>query len=914
MPKSMTISLLIKAKQTASKDLRKVQQDVQGLDKANQALDSHAAKSRGWKTMLGGINRGLDESISRVTSLKGTIAGLGVGLLVKNLWEAGQRGEGLAIAANSIADSSAGAREEMDWLRRTADDLGGEFWDLSTEYKKFWAATKDTKLAGKPAHDIFASILETTVALRLSAGDTQGVMYALTQMISKGNVQAEELRGQLGERLPGAFQLAAKAMGTTTKGLNKMLEDGQVLATDLLPKLARLLSEKYGKAAEDASYKSAAALNRFRTAWKDTTTAVATNGFLEEVTEVLKDLTRELQRPEIRDGIRDFGTDVLNTGKAISGTLVPALSSFASILGTVSKAWNSLPDALRSPAGESIGLLVVLRMLGASNPVAAGGAAAVTGVRHGIPAAQTFREKYYDPHVEPADARPDLGAVERTFGKDSAIAKLIRDKHWYKGALPIPKPVVEEFDAQIQHLGDSFVDLEESGDRAWQRIGESYSEFMNRNFSPATDSILERNAGMAAAHARAQAILADDAKEAIAKAYAELYKSTGILSQAHYRTLMEEARKERDAFIQTTGDKKTAYEAYIRTVQKLNDELAASQGDSWDNPGMVDAARRADEYLAQAKAQAEAKQQMMMDLQGRAIAPDDYQGQDEFELEQLRAKQEKELEMLRQHGATKLELERAMALQRKEIRNTEEGHDKSMHDRRLGAAQSFAGSMTSTLDDLYKSGLVQNEKMFKVWKAFAVVQALIDTYASATAAFKSMAGIPTVGPYLGGAAAAAAIAAGMARVAAIKSAQPKGYAYGGLIAGPDQGDRADNVTIRATPGEYMFDRPVVRYYGLRNMHALKNRLIPRDILENLVSGISLPPLPSPNRTAYATGGEIGPQSLGSSGDKEEGGGINILNILDPSLVERYLSSNAGKRTLVNVISQNAPAVRQALAS
>ena len=40
-------------------------------------------------------------------------------------------------------------------------------------------------------------------------------MLALAQMASKGTVQAEELRGQLGERLPGAFKIAAAAMGVT---------------------------------------------------------------------------------------------------------------------------------------------------------------------------------------------------------------------------------------------------------------------------------------------------------------------------------------------------------------------------------------------------------------------------------------------------------------------------------------------------------------------------------------------------------------------------------------------------------------------------------------------------------------------------------------------------------------------------
>lgn len=51
------------------------------------------------------------------------------------------------------------------------------------------------------------------------------------------------MRGQLGERLFGAFNLAAKSMGMTTQEMNKALEQGQVLAKDLLPKITPMISE-----------------------------------------------------------------------------------------------------------------------------------------------------------------------------------------------------------------------------------------------------------------------------------------------------------------------------------------------------------------------------------------------------------------------------------------------------------------------------------------------------------------------------------------------------------------------------------------------------------------------------------------------------------------------------------------------
>jgi len=84
-------------------------------------------------------------------------------------------------------------------------------------------------------------------------------------------------------------------------------------------------------------------------------------------------------------------------------------------------------------------------------------------------------------------------------------------------------------------------------------------------------------------------------------------------------------------------------------------------------------------------------------------------------------------------------------------------------EQQLGIASSAAGDMAKILGEETEAG-----------RAMAVVQATIDTYASAQAAYNSLAGIPVVGPVLGGIAAAAAVAMGMKNIQAIKSANSGG--------------------------------------------------------------------------------------------------------------------------------------------
>lgn len=206
--------------------------------------------------------------------------------VVTQLYDAGVQAQKLQNTFEAVFTKRL-AGEELAFVAKEAEYLGINLLTASDAYMKLAASAKGTKLEGQATKDIFSSISSAARALNLSADDVKGTFIALGQIISKGTVQTEELKGQLGERLPGAFQIAARAMGVTTQELAKMLENGQVISDDFLPKFAAELERTF-PVGEKALSGMASETERLKTAWFELKQTVMEKGGESLFTSALK--------------------------------------------------------------------------------------------------------------------------------------------------------------------------------------------------------------------------------------------------------------------------------------------------------------------------------------------------------------------------------------------------------------------------------------------------------------------------------------------------------------------------------------------------------------------------------------------------------------------------------------------------
>ena len=156
--------------------------------------------------------------------------------------------------------------ENLEYVRRLAKDYSQDLIGLTENFAKFHAACEKTNLDLENQKDVFEALTRAAAYYHMSADQTNDMTLAVTQMMSKGKVSAEELRRQLGNALPGAFNLMAAAIGVSTAELEDMMKKGQVISAEVLPRFAAMLNTVTKGADFDSLQMS---LNKLKNTWTE---------------------------------------------------------------------------------------------------------------------------------------------------------------------------------------------------------------------------------------------------------------------------------------------------------------------------------------------------------------------------------------------------------------------------------------------------------------------------------------------------------------------------------------------------------------------------------------------------------------------------------------------------------------------
>ena len=169
--------------------------------------------------------------------------GIGLSNLVSRFVDVARETNRVSTALKNVSGSMSQYADNQRFLVDMAKKYGLEINALTGNFAKFTASASVSNMSMEEQRKIFESVSRAVTAFGMSAEGSNGVFLALSQMMSKGKISSEELRLQMGERLPIALQAMAKAAGTSVAGLDKLLKEGKLMSADVLPKFADALNE-----------------------------------------------------------------------------------------------------------------------------------------------------------------------------------------------------------------------------------------------------------------------------------------------------------------------------------------------------------------------------------------------------------------------------------------------------------------------------------------------------------------------------------------------------------------------------------------------------------------------------------------------------------------------------------------------
>jgi tape measure domain-containing protein len=240
-----------------------------GMEKVGRSLKNTSNSFKKATSVGLGFGRSLSSVAAQAGKISAVIGGIGAAAgganikLASMVAEVGSLKRGLQFATADINGNS----DAFQFLSEESDRLGISLATSIESFKGMAAAARDSSLEGEGVKEIYLAIAEASSVLGLSSERTKLSMNAVQQMMSKGKITSEELRQQLGESLPMAMNTMAKSLGVTTAELSKMMEQGGLLASDVLPKFAQQLREDVAGALEESTQSVQASLGRLGTAW-----------------------------------------------------------------------------------------------------------------------------------------------------------------------------------------------------------------------------------------------------------------------------------------------------------------------------------------------------------------------------------------------------------------------------------------------------------------------------------------------------------------------------------------------------------------------------------------------------------------------------------------------------------------------
>ncbi|EOX1432548.1 tape measure protein [Escherichia coli] len=298
----------------------------EALAKLNSSVREAIAKARGHtSTSINGDRaaNSLDSLSSAAVKTAGAFISFQAVLSAyQRVMEVGLQRASAERSIDFVFDKDAGQVKEF--TKSLAQTTGLDIAELQSQFAGFGASAKES-MGIQGSEELFRNMIGYSRLMGRSEEEIKRALTALSQMAGKGQVMAEELKGQLAEAVPGMVQVFAKATGKSEQELFDAMKKGALKSADTLQKVTQELNKQITAKGgwKSISESTQAQLGNLKNSWNTTLDSIFRGS---------------------EDGLQDFTRSLTNLLNALGGTGKTLGESFGSLMSDMSHGIDSLTD------------------------------------------------------------------------------------------------------------------------------------------------------------------------------------------------------------------------------------------------------------------------------------------------------------------------------------------------------------------------------------------------------------------------------------------------------------------------------------------------------------------------------------------------------------------------------------------
>lgn len=302
------------------------------------ALRAQATGTSPAFTQMAATIRGIGPAAAAITGVTLGLAGVKQG--VEEVIAATLRYQAIMKQLEFATGSTEAAKREYEFLVDVVKRLGLDLNASAEGFAKLAGATRGTSLEGEGTRKVFEGVAAAAATMNLTGAETNGMFVALSQMMGKGKVTAEEWRGQFAERMPAAAAVMQKALKMSATEFNAFIESGAD-ASEFLAKLGPAFIEAFGPGAAQNAASLRGQINGLKNEFELLLVKVGEGGVGGAAIAIMSDLRRAIEMvsgamdsidPSAAAAANEIFKQLYDMVKNVFSTLMTGVSGAASAL------------------------------------------------------------------------------------------------------------------------------------------------------------------------------------------------------------------------------------------------------------------------------------------------------------------------------------------------------------------------------------------------------------------------------------------------------------------------------------------------------------------------------------------------------------------------------------------------------